>query len=506
MIPAAAVLRNPQAVDEGDIPVLPPEEFRRDVISASESGARLAALFGRVAEAGAVKIYALLASDETGECAALAMKVRERCAALTPDCPQAHWFEREIAEQFAVRPEGHPWLKPLRFHRNYRGVPDVWAGGGAPAPIPGPYPYFRVAGEEVHEVAVGPVHAGIIEPGHFRFQCHGERVVHLEIQLGHQHRGMERLLEGGPSSRSMVLAESIAGDTVVGHALAHCEALEALAGCQVSPRAQALRGLALELERVANHIGDLGALGTDIAFQPAAAYFGRLRGEFLNSLMDLTGNRYGRSFLRPGGVLFDMDAALAQRLRERLGRARRDLQEIARLFFENSSVLDRLEGTGAISRRASDDLGLVGPAARACGSPRDVRRDHPHGIFRFAHIPIVVAHSGDVHARALVRWLEAERSLDFLEEQAGSLPEGELRVPCAAPAPGRCAVAMVEGWRGEIVHCIITDAGGRIARCKIVDPSFHNWMGLAMALRDGAISDFPLCNKSFNLSYAGHDL
>lgn len=479
-------MRNPQAVADDAIPVAPMPAFRDTVLRAVNGGARLSAFFGRCLQEPAVKIYALLSDDEPGTCTAVATMAQGAYPSLTPECPQAHWFERELAEQCAVTPEGHPWLKPVRDHRRH--------------------PFFRVTGGEMHEVAVGPVHAGIIEPGHFRFQCHGERVLHLEIQLGYQHRGVERMLAGSAEPLRPVLAESIAGDTVIGHGLAFCEAMEALGGCRISPRAQALRGVALELERLANHVGDLGALGADVGFLPAAAYFGRLRGEFLNLLMELTGSRYGRSFLRPGGVVYDLSDAQRTAFARRAARAQRDLRTFATMLFDAPSVMDRFDGTGMVSRQVSEELGFVGPAARACGSHRDVRHDHPSGIYQFAHLPVMTTDTGDVHARALIRWLEAERSLEFLLEQCGGLPEGELRVPCGRAAPNTFAFSMVEGWRGEIAHVVLTDAQGRIARYKVVDPSCHNWMALAMALRDGEISDFPLCNKSFNLSYAGHDL
>lgn len=484
--PAPLTLKNPQAVDEAAIPVLPIPVFRDTVLHTVKGGGRLSAFFGQLISGKQVKVYALLAHDEVGECTAIATVAQNSYPSLTPECPQAHWFERELAEQFAVTPEGHPWLKPLRHPANY--------------------PFFRVEGSEIHEVAVGPVHAGIIEPGHFRFQCHGERVLHLEIHLGYQHRGIERMLASGPSQRIPGLAESIAGDSVVGHALAFCEVMESFGSCQISPRAQALRGIGLELERLANHVGDLGALGTDVGFLPAAAYFGRLRGEFLNLLMELTGSRYGRSFLRPGGVLYDLDGVRRTDCERRITRARKELRTFATMLFDAPSVIDRFEGTGIVTRQMSEELGLVGPAARACGSRRDVRYDHPSGIYQFAQLPLMTTDTGDVYARALIRWLEAERSLEFLLEQLAGLPEGELRVPCPQAMPNHVACSMVEGWRGEIVHVVITDAQGAIARYKVIDPSFHNWMGLAMALRDGEISDFPLCNKSFNLSYAGHDL
>jgi Ni,Fe-hydrogenase III large subunit len=353
---------------------------------------------------------------------------------------------------------------------------------------------------------VGPVHAGIIEPGHFRFQAFGERVLQLDIVLGYQHRGVERLLETSDPARAMLVAESIAGDTVVGHAGAHCGAIEALARSRKTPRAQSIRGIALELERLANHIGDLGAIAGDIAYAPAAAFFGRMRGECLNLLMTVSGNRYGRGLVRPGGVLFDVTPALASELGGRVERLRDELGPVARLMFQNASVQARLEGVGVVAREACDRLGLVGPAARACEVPRDVRHDHPYGIYRFAQIPVATAWAGDAFARALVRWIEIQRSIEFVLEQVRHLPRGETRIPCGGLAPMELAVAMEEGWRGEIAHVVITDDRGRIRRHKVTDPSFHNWPALAAAMPGNQISDFPLCNKSFNLSYAGHDL
>jgi Ni,Fe-hydrogenase III large subunit len=226
----------------------------------------------------------------------------------------------------------------------------------------------------------------------------------------------------------------------------------------------------------------------------------------LNSLAELCGNRFGRSLVVPGGVRFDLTPEAAVKLAERVETAWRATRAAASLFFESASVRARTDGTGALSADVARQLGLVGPAARASGLTRDVRRDHPYGIYRFAHIPVVNAETGDVFARAWVRFLESERSADFVSEQLRALPVGPVRVPCEAAAPGRLVVSMVEGWRGEIAHVALTGEGGRFARYKVKDPSFHNWMGLAAALRGEQISDFPLCNKSFNLSYCGHDL
>ncbi len=499
-------LRNGDVAALEDIPQLPFARFREQTIAAVAEGARLAALFALPASADALRLVGVLAHGRTGTLSVVTADAPESYQALTPDCPQAHWFEREIAEQWGIRPEGHPWLKPIRFHRAYRAGRDAWGRGQDEPILPSVTHFFRVHGEEIHEVAVGPVHAGVIEPGHFRFQCHGERVLHLEISLGYQHRGVERALVGGPTARTIPYVETLAGDTTIGHTTAYCQATEALSGCSISARAAALRGVALELERLANHTGDLGALAGDVGYLPTASYCGRLRGDFLNMTALICGSRFGRGLVRPGGVAFDLEPERAAELRERLDRALRDVTGAVGLLWESSSVLARFEETGPVSGDVGETLGLVGVAARASGLERDARFDFPSGIFRWAQIPVSTWQSGDVFARAWVRWLEIQRSAEFIREQLRMLPDGPLRASVGPVAPNRMVVSLVEGWRGEICHVALTDAGGRLAHYKVVDPSFHNWMGLAMALRDQEISDFPLCNKSFNLSYCGHDL
>lgn len=505
--------RNGQSFEWGRVPVLDEDSFRQKILKECSQGARLVNLFACPEEedAGNFRIFSMLGKDQEGTLAVFSMRIlldKASFQSLTPQLPQAQMFEREMAEQFAITPVGHPWLKPLRYHQNYRRVPDLWSEifskliPGAP----GECPFYRVEGEEAHEVAVGPVHAGIIEPGHFRFQCHGEEILNLEIQLGYQHRGIEKMMEEVSPERAVLLAESIAGDSVIGHAMAYCHLMESLSETEISPRAEAIRAIALELERLSNHVGDLGALSTDIGFLPPSAYFGRLRGEFLNLLMELSGNRYGRSLCRPGGVLFDLNQDMIRDFRKRLLLAQKDLKEISDLFFTKPSVLSRLEGTGIVSHQTAQELGLVGPAARASGCGLDVRTDYAFGMYRFYHIPISTVASGDVYARALIRWLESQRSIEFLLEMLNQIPEGDLQIKISALKPNQMALAMIEGWRGEIVHVAITDSNSRVTRYKIKDPSFNNWMGLSMAVRGAQISDFPLCNKSFNLSYAGHDL
>ncbi len=501
MTTARSSFHSGQAIPLRNIPVLSIAEFRNEIFSAVSSSCTLAALFGMPAANQYIRLIAVLADSATNSLSILGTEVDQSYPCLTLECPQAHWFEREIAEQWQVHPQGHPWLKPIRFHAPYRSGNSL-----SPAPVPGVTDFFAMAGEEVHEVAVGPVHAGIIEPGHFRFQCHGEDVFHLEISLGYQHRGIERALVGGPGKRTIHLMETLSGDTSIGHSTAYCEAIEALSGTAVSARAQVLRGIALELERLANHTGDLGALAGDVGYLPAAAYCGRIRGDFLNLTAALCGSRFGRAMTRPGGTGFDLDRHLAAELEQRLQVALKEVEDAVALLWDAPSVQARFQDTGTVSRQTCEALGLVGLTARACGVERDIRQDFPSGIFRFAQIPMSKWHSGDVFARAWVRWLEIQRSGAFLREQLASVPEGPILLPPGPLLPDHLVVSFTEGWRGEICHVAITDAAGSFAHYKVVDPSFHNWMGLAIAMRDQQISDFPLCNKSFNLSYCGHDL
>ena len=485
---------NGQAFPLADLPRLRMESFHPWVCRSVERGRRLAGLFLLPGEEAL--LCAVLADEEGRTLRIATSPAGGAYPALTPHCLQAHLFEREIYERYGVTPLGHPWLKPVRFPRESRhpqktvGCPD----------------FFAVEGEEVHEVAVGPVHAGVIEPGHFRFQCHGETVFHLEISLGYQHRGVEEALLRSPWSRRPHLAETLAGDSTAGHALAFAQAMEALTGCETPPRGGTLRALALELERLACHIGDLGALAGDVGFLPTSAACGRLRGVVLNLTAALCGNRFSRGLVVPGGTEYDLEPSEIPTLLGILERTRRDVEDSVNLLWETPTVMGRFEGTGTLTRELAAALGLVGPAARACGLSRDVRAQFPLGLYAIRPLSPQTASSGDVLGRAQVRWKELQQSFVYVRAILESLPSGPSRIPCPPNLePGRAVVSLVEGWRGEICHLAVTNPRGELAAYRMVDPSFHNWFGLAQALRGEGISDFPLCNKSFNLSYCGFD-
>jgi Ni,Fe-hydrogenase III large subunit len=347
----------------------------------------------------------------------------------------------------------------------------------------------------------------VIEPGHFRFNCIGERVLNLEIQLGYQHRGAEELLRTVPPKRLPVIAENLAGDTSVGHGLCHAQAMEALAGIRPDEGAALIRTIALELERIANHVGDLGALSGDVAFLPPANFCGRMRGDFLNLSLLVCGNRFGKGWVRPGGVRFAIDEVQRREITARIGRLKPQVQHVFALLFNTAGVRARFEACGAVSKSDALSLGLVGPAARACGIPYDVRRCFPTEHYGRLDIPAKARTTGDVWARAKVRAYEVMQSIAIIE----SLLQGPITTDVIdgsglSPAPAAMVVTLNEAWRGELSHCILTDDRGGILRYKVKDPSFHNWSGLSMSLRNTAISDFPLNNKSYNLSYCGFDL
>ncbi|NWH04532.1 hydrogenase [Desulfobacter latus] len=497
-------ISNAQKVSRKDIPHLPFDQFQSQALELVGNGGKIVHYFA-YPDKGSLKLLAVLRTDKLF---VAGCDVPDPYPSFTKTCEPFHLFEREMAEQYGIRPQDHPWLKMVRYHPNYTdGAADVF-GNDYSQDIPGNYKYYQVEGEEIHEVAVGPVHAGVIEPGHFRFNCIGERVLHLEIQLGYQHRGIEKQLLTVPAKRLPILGENIAGDTTIGHSLCMAQNLEALTGVQPDQGAGVIRTIALELERLANHIGDLGALSGDVAFLPPANYFGRIRGDFLNLSLLICGNRFGKGLVRPGGVRFSLSNDIRKVLNERLAELRPEVTHVLDLLFNAVTVRARFEGCGAVSHEDADHLGLVGPAGRASGMVYDVRRCFPTEHYPHMGIPENKKTTGDVYARARVRYDEILQSLQMVESLAAIPVETQcVNEGIANDLPASSfSVALNEAWRGEVSHAVLTDEKGKILRYKIKDPSFHNWNGLAMSLRDTGISDFPLNNKSFNLSYCGFDL
>ncbi|MCF8067522.1 MAG: NADH-quinone oxidoreductase subunit C [Desulfobacterales bacterium] len=495
-------ISNGEALIRSRIPHLPFDLFRKEALDIVGNGGKVVQFFA-YQDGEAVKLLTVLRTDKL---LVAGTDAPESYPSLTNECEPFHMFEREIAEQFGIRPEGHPWLKMVRYHANCQGKPDVF-GNDYKKDIPGQYDYYSVEGDAIHEVAVGPVHAGVIEPGHFRFNCIGERVLNLEIQLGYQHRGIENLFLNIDNKRLPIITEGIAGDTAVGNSLCMAQALEALSSVTPDNGAKIIRTIGLEFERIANHVGDLGALSGDVAFLPPANYCGRMRGDFLNMTLWMCGNRFGKGLVRPGGVRFEMTDDDRKTLQERIDVLKPQVRHTIDLILSTSSVRSRFEGCGTVSTSDAEKLGLVGPAGRACTMPYDVRRCFPTEHYVNLDIPENAEPTGDVYARAKVRGDEVMQSISIIESlladpvETNIVDTAELK-----PAPSSFVVTLNEAWRGELSHCILTDEKGNILRHKVKDPSFHNWNGLSMSLRDTGISDFPLNNKSFNLSYCGFDL
>ncbi len=407
-------------------------------------------------------------------------------------------FEREIHENFGVGYSNHPWLKPVRYAKNRADQTKIIAN----------YPFFAIESDELHEVGVGPIHAGVIEPGHFRFICNGEQILHLEIQLGYQHRGIEQqFLEKKKLLQRTTIAESIAGDTVVGHTTAFARLWESLHGITVTRDIEFARTIALELERMAIHTGDLSAVCTDIAYQLGSSVFGRLRTPIVNFMQEWGGNRLSKGLIRAGKNQFPFTPELGNRLAEILAVFEPDFLEMNEQLFQLPSALSRFERTGVVSHEDVVSIGTVGMAARMSGLNRDIRSSHPNGLYAELNHEPIIKHHGDVYSRVQIRKAEVKQSMQYVRDLLQHVPEiSENEASFENPKPSSFTLSLVEGWRGEICHCAITDEKGELVLYKVKDPSFHNWLALALAVRNNEISDFPICNKSFNLSYAGHDL
>lgn len=420
-----------------------------------------------------------------------------------------NWFEREVNDWYGVI--AFPNIHRLATHPDWpEDVHQMLKDVSFYAPVPrvrGSFDFKHVEGEGVFEIPVGPVHAGIIEPGHFRFSVAGEPIINLEIQLFYTHKGTEKLAEGTSPHRTVFLAERISGDSSFGHALAFCHSIERLSGCAIPRRALAIRTMLLELERLYNHVGDIGAILLDVGFSVGAASAFTLKERLLCLNELLTGSRLLRGVAAIGGVRLDPEETPAKRqaLREMLQWGMRSFEDLAELALSSSSVLDRLETTGHLSRLDAHRLGITGIAGRASGVDRDFRRDHPHCAYPSLRFQVALRPEGDVLARMNVRIAEIRESFAILGQLQDQYPGEAIRKDPFAVPPLQQALGYVEGWRGEIVHWAMTDAAGNIYRWKITDPSFHNWRALPAAVRNNIVPDFPVINKSFNLSYSGND-
>jgi Ni,Fe-hydrogenase III large subunit len=360
----------------------------------------------------------------------------------------------------------------------------------------------------LHEVGVGPIHAGIIEPGHFRFMCNGEQILHLEIQLGYQHRGIEQLfLEKKKLLQRITLAENVSGDSVAAHSVAFINLWESLCNYQPTSDLQLARTLSMELERVAVHTGGLSGMCTDVAYQLGSAVFGRLRTPVINFFQKWCGNRLAKGLIRAGKTNFPFTNELGDELTKLFDEFEEDFEGMSEELFELPSALARFEKTGVITEEQAKTIGTTGMSARMSGINRDIRASHPYDLYaELKHQPII-KHHGDVYSRAQIRKEEIRQSIRYIRQLIQNVSlETDKPGSLSSPQPNSFTIALVEGWRGEICHCAITDEGGELIHYKIKDPSFHNWLAVALAMRNNEISDFPICNKSFDLSYCGHDL
>ncbi|MCC2274295.1 NADH-quinone oxidoreductase subunit C [Streptomyces sp. ET3-23] len=415
-------------------------------------------------------------------------------------------FEREMRDLHGVVPLDHPLPRRLVRHFHWpKGWYPMCPDAGPPPEFgepEGPYPFLEVEGDGVYEIPVGPVHAGLIEPGHFRFSVVGETILKLKARLWFVHKGIEKLFQGRDLAGGLALAERISGDTAVGHALAYCLAVEEAAGIRAPRAAQRARALLLELERLHNHVADLGALCNDVGHSVLNSQALRVRETLLRLNQQVTGHRLLRGAVLPGGARL---RAVPEPARMRA--IRNDIREIADLALGHGGVRDRFTGTARLPAQAARDLGCLGCVARASGLPADARTDHP--FHEEAAPPAVPVHSaGDVLARFLVRAEEIDASVDVIVHLSAGLHPG-LSVHDPYPGGARPAgsgVGIVEGWRGAITTRAEVAVDGTLTRVKPVDPSFFNWPALPVALADTIVPDFPLTNKSFNLSYAGNDL
>ena len=469
----------------------------------TESVARLVTVFGSLGADRQKRIHYVFDVGEAKYWEAM-VAANGPIRSIAPELPAAAWYERELHDQYGIEITGHPDLRPLVFHENWpEGVhPMVDAVNQVPW-ASCEYRFLTVQGDGVAEVAVGPVHAGIIEPGHFRFSVVGDTVLHLELRHFYTHKGTEKLFEGSFVNAGVMIAESVSGDNCFAHAIAYSQAVENACGAEVPPRASAIRLIGLEFERLVSHISDVGGLCTDVGFSVAAAYATRIKEFLVRASADCCGTRYWRGIAVPGGLRFDLESSKLLGLSQAVSAAARQFADLARIILETPSIQNRFETAGVVSPEVARDLAVVGPVARASGIDLDVRRDHPYGHYKSALFEVPVTHYGDVMARAKIRIKEAAISARLIQQTASALPIGSVLTPLE-PDGDLHGSSAVESPRGELYYWL-NGSDGRLTRCHIKSPSFQNWPAMPFAIADNIIADFPLINKSFNLSYSGCD-
>lgn len=429
---------------------------------------------------------------------------------LTKKFVPAYRFERQIKSLMGISPVGHPDQRPWIKFEDW--PEDAWPlrkSFDASKPMPrvkGEYEWARAEGEGVYEIPVGPVHAGIIEPGHFRFQAVGETIINLEERLGYVHKGIEKRFESLSWENGARLAGRVSGDTTVAHSLAYCMALESMTGCSIPDRANWLRALFLERERIANHIGDIGAICNDAAFAFMLYQMMRLREMLLRTNRKLFGHRFIMDRIIPGGAAADIDSKGEEEILTEMEYLSKEFEKLVAIYDDNSSLEDRVRDAGVLMPEKARELCVVGIVARASGLNLDCRIQNPFPPYDRIVVNVPVLISGDVHARVWVRIEEVRESIRIIKEILKSLPDGPLATTVASPLPDTSGFAAVEGWRGEIIYWLQSGPKGEINRCMVRDPSGVCWLGLEQAIQGNIVPDFPLCNKSFNQSYSGHDL
>jgi Ni,Fe-hydrogenase III large subunit/Ni,Fe-hydrogenase III component G len=422
-------------------------------------------------------------------------------------------YERRIQTFFGLTPVASPDTRPIILHENWpSGIFPLrkdfnWMT--RPETAAGEYEFQKVEGEGIYEIPVGPIHAGIIEPGHFRFSVAGEEIVYLEPRLGYTHKGSEKLFEVLPLNDKVRLSEKISGDSSFSHSLAFCQALESLSDLLPPKRARYLRVIYLELERLANHFGDIGAIMMDTGFNFGGASGARLREMIMQINARITGSRFLRGVNLAGGVAKDISENEKKILPVELEIIVKDFSEVIKIAENNTSLLNRMRGTGVLSYEIAKDYGVVGIAAKSVGIKCDVRIDFPYAAYDELQIgEAETEQGGDVYARFRVRVKEVRASVQIIQNALNKMPEGPIYAPFKSPSFKKnfIEISIVEGWRGEIMYFLTTDADGNISRVAPRDPSFINWAALGHAGFSNLIPDFPLINKSFNLSYSGNDL